>query len=216
FDGVTRFLRDQVTADKFTGTGQRLAFAGQVVDGSKPFRVTIAWTDAPGNTTGNAYNNDLDLVVNIGGKSYKGNVFNGQFSTTGGTADEKDNVESVFLPAGVTGDFTVLITAANINSDGVPHEAPALDQDFALVVYNGNATNEPAYNPVAAAFSGLFYDSTGAELARSGAVSLNTTVAGSYSGKLQIGSKSYPFSGTFDPVGAGTNAVTRKGASTLG
>ena len=64
---MARFLRDQVTADKFTATGQRLAFAGQVVDGTKPFRVTIAWTDAPGNTTGNAYNNDLDLVVNIGG-----------------------------------------------------------------------------------------------------------------------------------------------------
>src|SRR3569833_2166626 len=70
FDGVTRFLRDQVIADKFTGTGQLLAFAGQVVDGSKPFRVPVAWTDAPGNTTGSAYSNDLDLVVNKSGKSY--------------------------------------------------------------------------------------------------------------------------------------------------
>src|SRR6185503_12774501 len=107
FDGGVRFLRDQEPGDKFTGTGQRLAFAGQVVDGTKPFRVTVAWTDAPGNTTGNAYNNNLDLVVNIDGKSYKGNVFKGEFSATGGNPDPRNNVESVFLPAGVTGDFTV-------------------------------------------------------------------------------------------------------------
>jgi hypothetical protein len=216
FDGVTRTLRDQVPEEKFTGTGQRLGFAGQVVDGTKPFRVTIAWTDAPGNTTGDAYNNDLDLVVNIGGKSYKGNVFKGQYSLTGGKADRRNNVESVFIPAGVTGDFSVVITAANINSDGVPNEAPSLDQDFALVIYNGSAVEKPTYTPVAAAYSGLFFESTGVELDRSGAISLNATAADSYSGKLQLGNQSYPFSGTFDPFGAGTNAVNRKGASPLG
>jgi hypothetical protein len=215
FDGVPRFLLDQTA--KFTSTGQRLAYSGQVADGTKPFRVTIAWTDAPGSTTASAsYNNNLDLVVVIGGKTYRGNVFNGQYSATGGTADAKNNVESVFLPAGVTGDFHVLITAANINSDGVPNEAPSLDQDFALVVYNGNATNEPTYTPLAAAYAGLFFEPAGVELGRSGAISLNTTAAGGYSGKLQIGSKSFSFSGTFDPSGAGTNAIVRKGLSTLG
>ena len=216
FDGVTRTLRDQIPADKFTGTGQRLAFVGKVADSSKPFRVTVAWTDAPGNTTGAAYNNDLDLVVNIGGKNYKGNVFKGQFSTTGGKADGKNNVESVFLPAGLAGDFYVLVTAANINSDGVPNEAPALDQDFALVIYNGDATNKTTYLPVAASYSGLFFESTGAALGRSGAISLNATAAGAYTGRLQSGSKTYPFSGNFDPFGAATNAVNRKGASALG
>jgi hypothetical protein len=216
FDGVTRFLRDQVPGDKFTATGQRLAFAGQVTDATKPFRVTIAWTDAPGNTTGAAYNNNLDLVVNIGGKNYRGNVFKGQYSITGGKADFRNNVESVFLPAGVTGDFYVLITAANINSDGVPDEDPSLDQDFALVIYNGTATNKPTATPVSGAYSGLFFESTGVELGRSGAVSLNTTAAGGYSGKLQIGSKNFPFSGTFDPFGAGTNVITRKGSTSLG
>ncbi len=216
FDGVPRFLRDQVPGDKFTATGQRIAVAGQIADSTKPFRVTIAWTDAPGNTSGDAYNNNLDLVVQVGGNTYKGNVFSGQFSTTGGTADVKNNVESVFLPAGTSGNFSVLITAANINSDGVPNEAPSLDQDFALVVYNGTAAIEPTVTPVAGAYSGLFFESAGAELGKSGAVSLSTTASGGYTGKLQIGSKSYPFSGTLDPFGAGTNAVTRKGASALG
>ena len=216
FDGVSRFLRDQATADKFTGTGQRRAFVGHVVDASQPFRVTLAWTDAPGSTTARAaYNNNLDLLVIIGGNTYKGNVFSGQFSKTGGIADARNNVESVFLPAGATGEFTVVITAANINSDGVPNEAPALDQDFALVIYNATATNTPAYSPVAAAYSGLFYESGGVELGSAGAISLNVTAAGSYSGKLQLGPTIFPFSGIFSVFGAGTNAVARKGASTL-
>jgi len=59
--------------------------------------------DAPGNTTGNAFNNDLDLTVIVGGNVYKGNVFSGPNSVTGGNADRRNNVESVFLPAGVTG-----------------------------------------------------------------------------------------------------------------
>jgi PKD repeat protein len=142
-DGTARIVRDELAADKFTGTGQSRTFAGTVADPSKPFRVTIAWTDAPGNTAGNAFNNDLDLTVTIGGNTFKGNVFSGANSVTGGSADNKNNAESVFLPAGVSGGFTVTVTAANINSDGVPNQAPSLDQDFALVVYNGTQVSAP-------------------------------------------------------------------------
>lgn len=136
FDGVARILRDEVPTEKFTATGQTRTYVGTIVDGTKPFRVTVAWTDAPGNTTGNAYNNNLDLTVTVAGNTYKGNVFSGAYSITGGTADAKNNVESVFLPAGVSGNFLVTVTAANINSDGVPNDADPLDQDFALVIYN--------------------------------------------------------------------------------
>src|SRR5947199_6403431 len=115
FDGVARVVRDQLSAEKFTATGQTRTYSGVVTDPSKPFRFTLAWTDAPGNTTGNAYNNDLDLVVTVGGSTYKGNVFSGANSVTGGTADSRDNAESVFLPAGVSGSFIVTVTAANIN-----------------------------------------------------------------------------------------------------
>ena len=143
FDGVPRVLRDQVGADKFTASGQTRTFTGAITDSSKPFRVTLAWTDAPGSTTGNAFKNDLDLVVTVGGNAYKGNVFSGGTSVTGGSADGKNNLESVFLPAGISGNFVVTVSAANINSDGVPNEAPALDQDFALVIYNGAESSNP-------------------------------------------------------------------------
>ena len=136
FDGTARILRDQVPADVFTASGQSRAISGLVVDSGKPVRISLSWTDAPGSTSGNAYNNNLNLTVVAGGKTYLGNVFNGSVSTNGGTADAKNNSESVFLPAGTTGAVTVVVTAANINSDGVPNVEPALDQDYALVIYN--------------------------------------------------------------------------------
>jgi hypothetical protein len=139
FDGAPRLLRDEVAGEIFTASGQTRTFSGAVADTSKPFRVTLAWTDAPGSTTGSAANNDLDLTVTIGGVTYKGNVFNGAFSRSGGSADTLDNVESVFLPAGVAGSFTITVAAASINSVGVPNSAHALKQDFALVAYNANS-----------------------------------------------------------------------------
>ncbi len=149
-------LRDQLGADMFTATGQARAFTGTVADNTKPFRVTLAWTDAPGSTTGAAYRNDLDLTVTIAGNTYKGNVFAGASSVSGGSADPADNVENVFLPAGVTGNFAVNITASNINSDGVPNVGGSLDQDFALVVYNANLVPNPV---IASAGSSLTSES---------------------------------------------------------
>lgn len=143
FDGVPRILRDQVEQDTFTASGQTRVFTGRISQTNQPLRVTLAWTDAPGSTTGNAFNNDLDLAVEVGGVIYLGNRFNGAYSISGGTADAKNNVESVLLPAGVSGDITITITAANINSDGVPNYGTSLDQDFALVIYNATNTTVP-------------------------------------------------------------------------
>ena len=109
----------------------------------------------PGSTTGPALNNDLDLTVTIAGTTYKGNVFHGANSVAGGSADHRNNIESVFLPVGTLGGFTVTITAANINSDGVPGDADPLDQDFALVVYNGTNATLADFAAVAGAYQGL-------------------------------------------------------------
>ncbi|MFH0907425.1 MAG: S8 family serine peptidase [bacterium] len=142
FDDVYRMLSDQETTNTFTATGQTRVFEGTVTDTGKPFRVTLAWSDAPGSTIGNAFNNDLDLTLSIDGSTFKGNVFNGAYAQTGGVFDLKNNVENVFLPPGYSGAFTVTVSAASINSDGVPNEAPSIDQDFALVIYN--ATPPPS------------------------------------------------------------------------
>ena len=143
FDGVPRVLRDQQAADTFSASGQVRVFTGSIANTNIPFRVTLAWTDAPGSTAGASYNNDLDLTVTVGGQTYLGNVFNGNHSVTGGAADSMNNVESVYCPAGISGPFTVTVTAANINSVGVPNGLNKLAQDFALVVYNANADGPP-------------------------------------------------------------------------
>lgn len=143
FDGAGRIRRDQLSADTFTASGQSRAISGRPVDTNKPVRITLSWTDAPGSTSGNAYKNNLDLSVSTAGKTYLGNVFNGALSAVGGTADARNNTESVFLPAGTTGAVVVVVTAANINSDGVPNVAPALDQDYALVIYNFEEVQMP-------------------------------------------------------------------------
>jgi hypothetical protein len=136
FDGAARTLRDELAADLFTASGQTETFSGTINDPTRPFRVTLAWTDSPGSTTGGAaLNNDLNLTVTVGGKVYLGNVFSGDQSVTGGSADHLNNVESVFLPAGTIGDYTVTVTADNINSDAVGN-GDTVNQDFALVIYN--------------------------------------------------------------------------------
>ncbi|HEY7002581.1 MAG TPA: S8 family serine peptidase, partial [Candidatus Udaeobacter sp.] len=138
-------IRDE--ADLFTASGQQVVVAGTVSDNTRPFRVTIAWIDPPGPTSGNAFVNNLDLEVDVGGNTYKGNVFTGADSTPGGAADIRDNAESVFIPAGVSGSFEVRVIATNIAGDGVPGNGDSTDQDFALIVSNAVEGPTPTPSP---------------------------------------------------------------------
>ena len=137
-DGTARDLRDQV--DTLTASGDRRTRGYAVDDPAAPVKVTLAWTDAPGTSTANPVVNDLDLVVDAGGRTFKGNVFDGAFSRTGGSADPRNNLESVYLPPGTTGNFAVKVVATSIAGDGLPGNADTTDQDYALVVSNA----EPA------------------------------------------------------------------------
>ena len=121
----------------------------------RPSRSASRWPGptSPARRSGNAYVNNLDLEVTVGGNTYKGNVFSGAFSATGGTADTRNNVESVFIPAGVTGSFVIKVKATNIAGDGVPGDANPLDQDFALVVYNATEAPLPVHEPAARRWS---------------------------------------------------------------
>jgi len=140
FDDAKRVLIDQTQV--LTESGQAFDFQGSIADRSKALRVTLAWTDAPGSLIGPAIVNDLDLEITVGGTTiYRGNNFSGAYSLEGGAPDRLNNVESIYLPpdaipAGVQGNFTITVRAANIAGDGVPGNQTALDQDFALAIYN--------------------------------------------------------------------------------
>lgn len=140
FDDAKRILMDQ--SRLFTESGQTFELQGSLAERSRPLLVTLAWTDAPGTLAGGASVNDLDLELQVGGVTvYRGNNFTDAVSNDGGNVDRLNNVESIFLPAsavpeGSQGNFKIIVRAANIAGDGVPGNENALDQDFALVVYN--------------------------------------------------------------------------------
>src|SRR5207244_2297281 len=54
------------------------------------------------------------------------------------------NYEAVFLPPGTSGSITITVTATNIAGNGVPNNADATDQDFALVC--SNCTSLPDFS----------------------------------------------------------------------
>lgn len=131
---VTRFVSDQETT--LTTSGEAITIPGTIPDPNQPLRVTLVWTDAPGPTFGNAYVNNLDLTVTVGGNAYRGNNFALGVSKPNGTADPRNNVEAVVLPAGQAGAATITVEGFTIAGDGVPGNIDVTDQDFALVATN--------------------------------------------------------------------------------
>jgi subtilisin family serine protease len=145
-DGVPRVLLDQ--SQLLTTTGQTYTLRCHIADASTQVRVTLAWTDAPGNPAAAAPQvNDLDLQVLSSGNTYLGNNFNGSLSVISGSPDKLNNVESVWFPAGTSGDITINVIAANLAGDGVPGNSTKTDQDFALVVYNARPDSSSGLDP---------------------------------------------------------------------
>ncbi|NQU10450.1 choice-of-anchor D domain-containing protein, partial [bacterium] len=167
FDMVPRILRDETTQRAidspllttnpvpqqtfFSRTGQSYEFSGTIYDATKPFRVTLTWTDPPGDPAAfKQLVNDLDLEVKVNNTTYRGNVFERQHSTVdpGRPFDDLNNLESVFLPAGTTGTWAIVVRARNIAGAASPNSSPDPNQDFVVVVYNAqDASDVP--NPAA-------------------------------------------------------------------
>ena len=107
-------------------------------------RVTLAWTDYPGDHNspqGIQLVNDLDLIVTAPtGTVYRGNVFDANgtgYSTAGGSSDRLNNVENVWVAAGEnlpTGTWTVEVCPFGVNAGA--------RQGFSLVVTGGVRAGE--------------------------------------------------------------------------
>ncbi|MDP8957255.1 MAG: S8 family serine peptidase [Actinomycetota bacterium] len=131
----------------FTADGQEHMIRVAPVDTGRPMRITLVWTDAPGAANANpALVNDLDLeVVELAtGNVYKGNVFANGFSTVGGTFDNRNNVECVYVQ-NPTGVYEVRVIAASLSANALPPFDNVAWQDFALVIDNAEV---PAAAPV--------------------------------------------------------------------
>ncbi len=130
----------------FTATGQEYTIRVAAADAARPLRVVLTWSDAAGAPGANpALVNDLDLeVLHVGsGQLFRGNVFAGAFSTTGGVADDLNTIEAAVIQ-NPTGVYEVTVVAANI-AGSARTDIAGTWQDFALVIDNAEV---PAADPV--------------------------------------------------------------------
>jgi serine protease AprX len=104
------------------------------------FKVTLVWSDYPSTASASSnLVNDLDLVVTSPGSTvYRGNVFGGGWSQTGGSADHTNNVENVYVASAESGAWTVEVSGYNV---------PNGPQPFALVVDGSFGTPTPTDTP---------------------------------------------------------------------
>jgi len=129
-------------SEVFSATGNNWGRSVTAADPTRPVRIMLAWTDAKGHGLGGtspAWVNNLDLDAISDSVTYRGNVVGSDgWSASGGSADDKNNIEGILLrPDQIDGPITINVLAANLAADAlhpfVP-ESPA--QDFALVCYN--------------------------------------------------------------------------------
>jgi subtilisin family serine protease len=108
-------------------TGNYVEYIGNVLSSDVPFRAVLVWTDYPGSLAGGKkLVNDLHLTVtDPNTDEYKGNVWSGGESQTGGSSDTLNVEECVRVNTPATGTWTVRVDAAN---------CPQGPQPFALVI----------------------------------------------------------------------------------
>ncbi len=134
---------------------------------AQTLRVTLAWTDPPGNpAAGIKLVNNLDLVMTnlANGAVYYGNNFsssanppNSLPATTNGTAftDNINNVENVYLTPTLSTNYSITVVGTAVNVNAVTAEQTNVVQDFALVVSSGdgNNTNGVTFTPGTPSFT---------------------------------------------------------------
>ncbi|SDO70634.1 Putative Ig domain-containing protein [Actinokineospora alba] len=198
--GTAKFV-DEAVAGLATGGVSETKYT---VEAGQPLKITMAYSDKEA-----AINaavtlvNDLDLeVVSPTGTVYRGNVFAGGWSNSGGTADRRNNLENVYLQNPVAGEWTVRVRGFNV---------PQGPQKFALVVDGkfgaGGAVNA---NPVVTNPGNKSTQiNTAVNLQIQAADANNDVLTYAASGLptgLSIGASNGLISGT--PTAAGTSNVT--------
>ncbi len=191
--GVEVFLFDQ--EEVFTAAGQDWSIGLNAVDPDQPIRIMLTWTDAPGHGMGGttpAWVNDLDLVVEAGGETYLGNVIGSDgWSASGGSRDERNNLEGVFLsPDQHGGAVNVTVAAAIIAGDALnPWDPGSPSQDFALACYNC-IIGDPTFSVSLASTSAAYCVPDSGDLDQT--MNVNVSRVGNYDGSVDLSSSGEP------------------------
>ncbi len=117
-----RLLVEDIRNADGLSTGQTTSYLVSVGPGAMPLKITLVWTDAPAAVMATFTPiNNLDLVVTSPTANvYRGNVFSGTQSTTGGTADTVNNAEQVHRTSPESGvwQIDVVGSAVNVGAQG--------------------------------------------------------------------------------------------------
>jgi subtilisin-like proprotein convertase family protein len=153
----TTLLFDQDPTNALA-TGQSRTFKIALSDdaSSQPLRITLVWTDPPGNPIASVkLVNDLNLIVTnldttnlvyFGNDIASGNDFNQAWDPTNGVPnlDLVNNVENVFLSPTLGGNarlgtnYSVTVAGSRVNVNAVTAQPNNVCQDFALVISSGD------------------------------------------------------------------------------
>ena len=111
-------------------SGQTREYEFNLSRGNTPFKAVLTWSDYPGSTwSSTQLQNNLNMVVIApDGTEYKGNDFANGRSTTGGNADNLNNVEVVLIDQASSGVWTIQIT-------DVAHGGQRSDQPFLSLIH---------------------------------------------------------------------------------
>jgi len=147
--GSSKLFFDQSPTNALA-SGQSRTFSVTVTPeaSASPLRVTLAWTDPPGNPIASTkLVNDLDLVVTnrdtgyvfFGNDILAGSDFNSAWDTnTLPNLDVVNNVENVYLLPPLGGIYDITVVGRRVNVNAVTAHPNDVVQDFALVISSGD------------------------------------------------------------------------------
>ncbi len=147
------FIQDQNPANvpaSALATGDSQTFFVATTN-AQPLRVTLAWTDPPGDPAAaiKLVNNLVLVVTNLSNPAspvvYYGNdipassTFNSARNTnTPPVFDSINNIQNVYLPTGAGTNFSVTVLGYRVNVNAVTAQTNNVVQDYALVISCGN------------------------------------------------------------------------------
>jgi len=122
FDGDPRtnfFVDKRKSLAEGVAQGATESYNITVSSSSQPLKVCLTWIDPPaaqGSSAPPINNLHLEVIAPDGTTTYRGNVFTAGVSTTGGTADNINNVEMVYLPTPAVGNYEIRVTGQTVNA----------------------------------------------------------------------------------------------------
>lgn len=144
-------LWDETTGISSTGESNTY-FIESGPSTTEPIKIVLSYSDYPGSpAAGTPGVNDLDLIVEVDGTPYLGNVFatTGARSTTGGSGDQLNRDEVVWLDAVPNATITITVEAEAIRTS---------PQKYALVATGDIFIGEPNDPPETPGLTNKLFD----------------------------------------------------------